>query len=609
LSILNSNLKALQAKGITQSQNDRLTTIQLNFNSSGLAIKDRTSNGLGEQFIGQELTSRRKQQLPSFKTLEFFYCFGFEDGAYIKDILKLLPKSSRLLCIEPYPEFFWNICEKVDLTDILKDNRFHIYLGSDFSTNDMSALLELSTAYESCRCLTRETPLLRACDAHHALQKKLMTAILEALKGHKARSDTSARSFKLAIQNAPVSLRCGDVNHLRSMIKGKPYISIGLGPSLATQIKDLQKVQHKAIIAVCDNALHELLDQGIDPDIVFHVEWRIESAAFYQGLKLRKPATLVYAQSVHPEILKVWPSLKAAYPSPLLDVCFLELTQGHEWPSPSGSAVGDLSTQFGVFAGAKEVYLVGMDFSCPYGSYHHPNTSAIREHYAETNRFWSPEKWDWRVTVNGDPQKVMVEGWDGAPIYTHIGIKRGVGCIDRLNHLKTKDQRIFATSKYGAKINAELASLDQLLKGPDINKDIMPSQKLISKNDLEKLLAIKHEELNRYYNKMEKLKVAAQAFTTYTESINMNHQEEYFTALNDVQSDKAIEWIERFVLYYAPNAKASAQKQKLKLLDLETDDQIIERARMFITYIDNMELYKETILSYFSYIQKDFEHE
>ena len=419
---------------------------------------------------------------------------------------------------------------------------------------------------------------------------------------------TSDLRVKWFLDNTPSGLRCGDLKHLMSVVKGKPYIVVGMGPSLDTQITMLKQVQGKAIIAVTANALSELLEGGIDPDLVFHVDWRIESLALYQDLNFRKPAILCYLQDVHPKIMEAWPFAKVPYPTAHVELIFSPLTQDVQLPAYHGTTEGDFAIQFGADANASELYLLGMDLSCPVGSFHHPNATIMSEIYGEINRFWSIEKWDW-LHVYHDPQRVLAEGWFGEKVYSHSSFKKNSAVLATISKRLKSHQKMYSTSDHGAKLDAELRSLDALLDYPDTDKTFQPSQSLVKNAAVQAVLMDRRKQLRRYYTHIKDLKVAVK---DYLHVLGENSprlkdaKEHYFRVLAAFQSNVDIDWIEKFIALLGGVVTLKSVIDEYCLKDDTEDDISHEKAMTFSDDIDCLLPYESVIRDHLRFLHREF---
>ena len=58
--------------------------------------------------------------------------FGLGNGIFVRELLKRLAKDSRLFLVEPREEIFSDVLENEDISDILADERLHLYVGADY---------------------------------------------------------------------------------------------------------------------------------------------------------------------------------------------------------------------------------------------------------------------------------------------------------------------------------------------------------------------------------------------------------------------------------------------------------------------------------------------
>lgn len=550
-----------------------------------------------------------KEALPKVERAQFIHTLGFDDGLLLEELLANMPRSSHLLIYEPSPEWFFILASRRNLSAILGDERVSIIIGREYKEDRIQMITNQLGNHQTCIHLPRKRYLFSRTEDLD-FYKGLMTKMIDSLKGRQRVKTTAELSFQNFLINSPRALLASDNKHLKERIKGKPFVAVGLGPSLAFQTDLLRSIQDKVIIGVCDNALKEVLDAGIDPDLVFHVEWRSESLGFYQDLHFRKPAILCAQQSVHPKVLDAWPYDLVVYPTPVQETVFSDLTQEGQWPLIIGTTVGDFAIQFGVCAEASEVYLVGMDFSMPTGSYHHPNTSAMREFYGEAHRFWTPETWDWRHVYH-EPQREEVEDFSGEIIFSHASTKNSVKVIARLNRMKKDHQQIFTTSLYGARIDAQLRSLEVLSENPAIDKELKPSQHLVQRADVIRVLSERRAQMKRYYRRADNLCQAGREFLDANDkgpTSQLPHfKNRYQEALRELQKDAAVAWVEKLVMLLDQDISMLATKNKKRFKDdLSDDEMLVERAGIFVDYIERMKGFKDLLTSHLDNVEKAF---
>ena len=572
------------------------------------------SDGGEKKLIGsREGSARNVEAIPTIGPMEYCYTFGFDDGLYIQKVVQKLPHSSMVVCIEPHPEIFYKACEQNDLTELLSSQKFCLVLGSKPDNVQLSETASMLTRFEKLKELQRPEPWLLSTEMILPLKKRFQKEALASLKMMQAVRNTSAISLQHSLANIANSLRHCDPNHLKQAISGRPYIAVGMGPSLSTQIELLKKVQGRAFIAATDNSLKELLHHGIHPDIVFHVEWRDESKEFYKDLKLEKDSVLCYTQGTNAEVLGLWPSQIVAYPSTLMFLLFPEHVQAEGWQSNLGATVGDFALQFGVQCLASEVYMVGYDACFPTGSYCHPNNSSMREIYQEVHRFWSPERWDWGYYKYNFSDKIELEGWDGQPVYSMGSFKRSLDVVRILKGRCKEGQKIYATSEYGAKYEAELGSLERLMFQPEFDKTLHPAQQCIKGAVIRPVLQMRKKEISRYYRLLKEFSLYLNG---YLESYGKSGAEVKVTEKTYLERLEAFQshcdrfaWLEQLFVIIDNSLGIRSSRDFRRRADLNEHEVVHLVAQDFAQYIKSVEPLKDVLLQQLSIVETAFSND
>jgi uncharacterized Rossmann fold enzyme len=554
--------------------------------------------------------SEQTNSIPELKPLHYVIVFGFDDGAYLKEVLTRLPASSRLLCIEPWPELFTRIAQETDLSQILSDNRLDLYVGREFDPKKFEPLAQLVSRCEKSIVLRRASPYLKPDINYQELEKIFVSHLVDTIRFKKVIFNTTDLSSHLYLKNAGAALYHGDLNHLKERIKNKPVAVIGLGPTLATQIEKLKKIQNKIFIFATDNAVSELLLHDIEPDLVFHVEWHFESLSFYKDLKFKNKPILCYIQGSHPQAVQNWPFDKIAYTSHY-DFPFRSLTQ--QWPNFQGTTVGDLAITVAVLSKAKEIYLVGMDFSCPAGNYHYPNTSSTREIYSDVSRFWSFERIDWQLVYHSSA-KSLTKGWNDEDVYTRQSFKKSIQFLHTIKATCEDWQTIKTTSQAGAWTDTELADLDELDSTVDINKELKPSQMCALPNEVLKIVRRREFELREYFHETDLIHKVAKKLAQMIikkETHLPSYQEFYddFTRRNDKRPKlSGLKWIENMIMNISPQVRQKVEVNMMRMKDKTSSEEAFSiQLDLLVEYIEIIREYKSILDQYLTIIRQESE--
>ena len=141
---------------------------------------------------------------------------------------------------------------------------------------------------------------------------------------------------------------------------------IGAGPSLESQIEALRGLRETGFLIASDTSLPALLSYDIKPDLVISIDCQLVSYHhFLRGLPEDVPLLLDLAS---PPVLTRLNSLSAFFSSSHPLSLYLS---SHWRPLPfidtSGGNVSHAAVSLAEYLGAREIYLLGIDFSYPEG--------------------------------------------------------------------------------------------------------------------------------------------------------------------------------------------------------------------------------------------------
>lgn len=477
---------------------------------------------LGSKYSECKLVERQTADVPEHKNC-FYYAFGFDTGAYLRDILKKLPGSAILICMEPCPELFYSLCRTVDISDVIADTRLHIIFAAD--PEQMKARIR-SVAGKMMCCerslyLRREGAFLPE-DFPEAEWKSAVTQrVKDSVQFQSMSFNTADVSIRNYFVNAYTSICCHDWKGLRRWMAGRPLLVVGIGPSLEFEMENLRKLQGRVPIACVDNALRTLLHRGIQPDFVLQVEWQEHSKRFYEGLDIPSSTTLVFIGGIFPGILNSWPGPKLSYPNYQVGAVLGEFLDSNVHAF-MGTSVGIMAIQFAVVSGASPIYLVGFDFASPMASYFHPGSITLMEAYPTTTRFWSIERMDYDHNKK-QQETIEVPGNDGLPIWTAMSVemdKRGMeGYLKKM----PPNREIFNCSRHGNPMEGvDYKALDELVtkySGDTREREaFVPDEHTVDDTRLLDVLDRKSGELSFYYEHLGRLNECAEKIKAAKES-------------------------------------------------------------------------------------------
>jgi len=139
--------------------------------------------------------------------------------------------------------------------------------------------------------------------------------------------------------------------------EGLPAIVIGGGPTLSESYDWIRERADLHTIICASTALWPLMRAGIVPDVVMVIDPAPDIAKHFRGLDLTplKDSTLVYIPSTFPEVVRLWTGPRAC----------ASIVMGHDGDLFSGGTVAHSAVDLACRMGAREVHLLGLDFSYP----------------------------------------------------------------------------------------------------------------------------------------------------------------------------------------------------------------------------------------------------
>jgi hypothetical protein len=286
---------------------------------------------------------------------------GLGGGYQVLPFLSL-PATSRLLIVETDAPFFRAVLERLDLRSILADPRVRLELEED-----PRAIREflLSDYLPAIHGDLRSVPLQAAIAAREQSYSRLAQAIQEVIGSvaddYTVQAHFGRRWFINTLANLPAVER--------STVSVGPTtraVVTGAGPSLEQQVRRIPELRAQGCLIASDTSLPALLAYDIVPDLVISIDCQqVSYHHFLQGIPPQVPLVLDLAS---PPVLTRLGARTLFFASnhPLS-----RLLSARWRPLPSldasGGNVSHAAVSLALFLGAREIYLLGTDFSYPDG--------------------------------------------------------------------------------------------------------------------------------------------------------------------------------------------------------------------------------------------------
>ncbi len=277
--------------------------------------------------------------------------------------------SSRIIVVEKEPAFVRAVLERIDMRPILLDPRVRLLAGE--SAQQIKSFL-LSDYLPAIYGNLKTVPLRPSVEAGGRYYTELIQSIRELIgmvaDDYTVQAQFGKKWYVNTLANLPAVQR--------STVTVKPVqraFITGAGPSLESQIPELRTIRDTGFLIASDTSLTALLGYGIKPDLVISIDCQLVGYHhFLRGMPERVPLLLDLAS---PPVLTRLSQNSAFFASSHP----LSLYLSSHWRrlpyiDTSGGNVSHAAVSVADFLGAKQIYLLGIDFSYPEGKAYCRNT-------------------------------------------------------------------------------------------------------------------------------------------------------------------------------------------------------------------------------------------
>ena len=228
-------------------------------------------------------------------------------------------------------------------------------------------------------------------------------------------------------KNAEYINKLDFINIYKNKYKDTPFIIIAAGPTLQENLLNLKKLQEekKKVIIVCvETALKTLIKNGITPDFIILTDPQFWAYKHIAGAQAPQ-STLITELSTYPSVFR--------FNCKKIVLCASQFPNGKEIEQKAGFSseqIGDLGSggsvasccwNFAVFAGAKEIYLMGLDLSFPGGQTHIRGSSAEQTWHTKSNRITNSDKFTTELLHNANVS--FGQNYKNQPVLTDSRMK------------------------------------------------------------------------------------------------------------------------------------------------------------------------------------------
>ncbi len=385
------------------------------------------------------------------KERTLYVVLGCGFGYHVKELLKRLPNSSRLVVIDPPDKLLSTTVRDYYKNETwIKDSRMLFYSFYD----PYSACFALSYWFFKERLLSLELfnhiPSAATSELYYRQMMEVIPQKFET--GMKQRLQMADLALENNIanywQNLPVSWRIPSIDIFSRQWENKPAIIVSAGPSLSAQLEWLSKCQGQALIICVGTAAKVLFKNNIRPDFVISIDPFKENMFHFADWDTSQTTLLYYH--------RVWRGIPPAYQGPKfwfitrdeVDIPLSEMRDKKKFTL--GGTVAFSALQFALYVKADPIILVGQDFA-----FHHGRTHADGCFDNDQDKFDKDNLPDGYFYIPGNNGNMVVTDHSYHSYLVHMQehIQQNPGV------------RYINTSQTGAKIiGTELMTMEEVVK-------------------------------------------------------------------------------------------------------------------------------------------------
>ncbi len=293
---------------------------------------------------------------------------GFGLGYLPLEMVRRLDPNHVLILVELDASIFKKALEVVDLAPLLARDQVKIVVGKD----EVGLSREINEYHGRVlrgriNILEHPPSITLSPYDYWLMRKSIIGASTTMIIGANTSIRHGPEFMKNTIANTRAVMESAGVGSLFNKFQGKTAILVAAGPSLNKNVDLLREAKGKAVIISVGQAYRILLDRGIKPDIVTHIDFHEVSAKQFRGLPPAEDVALVYDQEIYPTIPSGFrgPKFVAQIGKPITRWVGVFAFNGEMGDQKKGMTVAHTSFFLARSMGADPIVFVGQDLSFP----------------------------------------------------------------------------------------------------------------------------------------------------------------------------------------------------------------------------------------------------
>ncbi|WML35487.1 6-hydroxymethylpterin diphosphokinase MptE-like protein [Clostridium sp. OS1-26] len=379
------------------------------------AVSEDKKVYIGSKYSVERDISKFISDLGSINGNALILVFGLGTGEHIRELLKSITDSNKIIIIEPSLEIANLFSNVENLKYILEDRRVKIFIYDEKNIDkDLNSSIE-SYEIDTIKFISFANYVSLFEDEFKNLNTSLRKITQNKRIGRDTMAFFSQTFFQNFIKNMKQSAGCSVINSYKDLFKGRPAIIVSAGPSLEKNIHLLKDVQDKFIIICGARTLKALKNADIIPDFVCAID---PQEVTYTIMKhnLESTVPLVFMDSVNYKIVQEYKGNKILFSNEGMEG-YVESITGREVDSLlQGGSVAHICMGLAVYLGCNPIIFIGQDLAYTGDKFHAESAKAMENPgdvavtYLEQHKdLWlSTEKEMYVKDINGELVRTSV---------------------------------------------------------------------------------------------------------------------------------------------------------------------------------------------------------
>lgn len=343
--------------------------------------------------------------------------------------------------------------------------------------------------------------------------------------------------IKNSLKNLKFSTLSGSILPYKNKGSSLPFTLIAAGPTLEYFLPYLQQIQKRSVTVCVDTALRACLSVNVEPDFIILTDPQYWAFRHIAGLK--SPSSILITEaSVVPAVYR-FPCKKilSCQSNFMLQQIFEKFT-GPKGQLVAGGSVASTAWNFCQFAGAKEIYTLGLDLSFPENKTHIKGSQFEQAIHTVSTKINSASTTSLPGLFSGNA--IIESDYDNNKVLTDQRMKMFAWWFE--SHIEQfKDVKTFTFSTKGLKIPGIIPQDKEIL----LSKPEIPEKKSFTDLYLTEENSFTEEEFNnavkKFVNQIKNVKSAAENLVLwFRETIRLAEEKQL---LKTAAEQEQIFWI------------------------------------------------------------------